>query len=31
MEFFNEIMILMILYNVMCLTEFQPNLEVQDN
>jgi hypothetical protein len=30
MEFFNEIMILMIMYNVMCLTDFQPNLNIRD-
>jgi hypothetical protein len=30
MEFFNEIMILMIMYNVMCLTDFQPNLSIRD-
>ena len=29
MEYFNEVMILMVLYNIMCFTDFQPNEEIQ--
>jgi hypothetical protein len=29
MEYFNEVMILMVLYNMMCFTDFQPDEEIQ--
>ena len=29
MEYFNEVMILMCMYNVMCFTDMQPDQEIQ--
>jgi len=28
MEYFNEVMILSVVYNIMCFTDFQPNLDI---
>jgi hypothetical protein len=30
MEFFNEIMIMLVLYNFMCFTDWQPDVKIQE-